>query len=118
VRREIRDLRNDYPDQWNLYLLGLATFQWTSQNDSLSYYGLASKFLCPKVRTIPHVNIDRIGIHGRPFRTWGNVPGIERKIGTAGYCPHSNALFLGWHRPYLALFEVIVDDEICSYLPY
>jgi tyrosinase len=44
MRREIRDLERDYPEQWNLYLLGLATFQWTPQNDSLSYYNLASKF--------------------------------------------------------------------------
>jgi hypothetical protein len=62
---------------------------------------------CVGIGMIVRINIDRIGIHGRPYRTWGDVPGIERKIGTASYCPHSNALFLGWHRPYLALFEVV-----------
>lgn len=46
------------------------------------------------------------GIHGRPFKTWGDVPGLDHKIGTSGYCPHGNILFLGWHRPYLALYEV------------
>jgi hypothetical protein len=45
-------------------------------------------------------------IHGRPYKPVLNAPGIPSKIGHSGYCPHSMALFLGWHRPYLALFEV------------
>jgi len=52
-------------------------------------------------------------IHGRPYDVWGDAPGKKNKIGKAGYCPHGNELFLGWHRPYLALFEVSV---IPSYL--
>jgi hypothetical protein len=43
VRREIRDLHDNYPEQWSLYLLGLAALQWSKQSDPLSYYGLASK---------------------------------------------------------------------------
>ncbi|KAH8732679.1 hypothetical protein GQ44DRAFT_744976 [Phaeosphaeriaceae sp. PMI808] len=86
VRREIRDLKKDHPLQWTFYMLALARLQWLSQDDPLSYYGLAS-------------------IHGRPYRTWGDAPGLQHKVGTASYCPHNNALFLGWHRPYLALFE-------------
>jgi tyrosinase len=46
------------------------------------------------------------GIHGRPYKPVLDAPGIPTKIGHSGYCPHSMALFLGWHRPYLALFEV------------
>ncbi|KAH7061712.1 hypothetical protein BKA63DRAFT_573421 [Paraphoma chrysanthemicola] len=86
VRHEVRNLKDNHPDQWNLYLLALDRLQWQDQTGPLSYYGLAS-------------------IHGRPFRTWGNAPGLDHKIGTSGYCPHNNILFLGWHRPYLALFE-------------
>ncbi|KAF2026103.1 tyrosinase [Setomelanomma holmii] len=93
MRREIRDLKDNHPEQWNLYLLALDRLHWQDQSDPLSYYGLAS-------------------IHGRPFRTWGNAPGLDHKIGTSGYCPHSNMLFLGWHRPYLALFEEQLYKEV------
>jgi len=26
--------------------------------------------------------------------------------GWEGYCPHGTAIFLTWHRPYVALYEV------------
>lgn len=52
---------------------------------------------------------DLVAIHGRPYQTWGDAPGLPNKIGKAGYCPHDNELFLGWHRPYLALFEVSIS---------
>ena len=42
LRYEIRDLEENHPDQWNLYLLALQSLQDTSQDDAYSYYGLAS----------------------------------------------------------------------------
>lgn len=40
---EVRDMQANYPDMWNLYLLGLNQLYTTSQEDPFSYYGLASK---------------------------------------------------------------------------
>lgn len=57
-------------------------------------------------------NADVTGIHGKPYQTWLNAPGLSHKIGKSGYCPHSMALFLGWHRPYLALFEVCCHQRL------
>ncbi|KAL1795189.1 hypothetical protein ACET3X_007005 [Alternaria dauci] len=93
IRREIRDLMNNFPDQWSLYILALNEFHKTPQNNPNSFYGLAS-------------------IHGRPYEVWGDAMGIPSKIGKAGYCPHGNELFLGWHRPYLALFEQILSGHV------
>jgi hypothetical protein len=45
-----------------------------------------------------------VGIHGVPFKAWNGVGGDSGL--QAGYCTHSSILFLPWHRPYLALFEV------------
>ncbi|KAF2257857.1 Di-copper centre-containing protein [Lojkania enalia] len=84
VRREIHDMKSNFPDQWNLYILGLRSFQMMDQDDFLSFYQIA-------------------GIHGMPFKPWGGADGIEGK--QTGYCPHINILFLHWHRPYLALYE-------------
>lgn len=93
MRREIRDLMDNYPDQWSLYMLALDSLHRADQSDPFSFYGLAS-------------------IHGRPYKTWGDAPGLPEKIGKAGYCPHDNELFLGWHRPYLALFEQVVSNHV------
>lgn len=46
-----------------------------------------------------------IGIHGMPFKPWNGVKGLA-SFQFGGYCTHSSVLFVPWHRPYLALFEV------------
>ncbi|KAF2187121.1 Di-copper centre-containing protein [Zopfia rhizophila CBS 207.26] len=84
VRREIHDLKASYPDQWNVYILGLRAFQLADQTDPKSFYQIA-------------------GIHGRPYVAWEGAEGIPEK--RAGYCPHTNTMFFGWHRAYLALYE-------------
>ena len=83
-RLEIRDLKKN-ADQWNLYLLGMERFQGKDKNDRLSYYQVS-------------------GVHGRPFQTWNNFP--TPLVNQAGFCPHAQALFGSWHRPYLAIYEV------------
>jgi hypothetical protein len=44
-RLEIRDLKKNHPDQWNLFLLGLQRFQAINQDDKLSYFQIAGKLL-------------------------------------------------------------------------
>ncbi|SLM36604.1 Uncharacterised domain, di-copper centre [Lasallia pustulata] len=85
IRREIRDLEENFPDQWNLYLLGLDAFMHVDENEPLSYYQVA-------------------GIHGRPYSPWSGVEGVQ----ASGYCTHNSILFPTWHRPYLALFEEVL----------
>ncbi|KAH8880045.1 tyrosinase-domain-containing protein [Thozetella sp. PMI_491] len=90
LRREIRDLQKNFPDQFNLYILGLRLLQGVSEDELTSYYQIA-------------------GIHGMPFKPWDNVQGntdwSTDPQGFGGYCTHSSILFTTWHRPYLALFE-------------
>jgi hypothetical protein len=57
MRREIRDMMNNYPEQWVLYLLGLSSLQWLDQNDPLSYYSLASKYRPPLQVAMPTQNV-------------------------------------------------------------
>lgn len=40
-----------------------------------------------------------------PYKVWNNAKGIP-DFQFGGYCTHSSILFVTWHRPYLALFEV------------
>ncbi|KAF2129816.1 Di-copper centre-containing protein, partial [Dothidotthia symphoricarpi CBS 119687] len=82
-RLEIRKLMQN-ADQWNLYLLGMERFMAKDKSERLSYYQV-------------------VGIHGRPYVTWGNFP--TPLLNQAGFCPHAQSLFGSWHRPYLALFE-------------
>ncbi|KAG9607898.1 Di-copper centre-containing protein, partial [Aureobasidium melanogenum] len=84
VRMELRTMQQQYPDMFNVFLLGLRSFMQMDQSDPLSYYQIA-------------------GIHGRPYVPWdgiGTAPGFG-----GGYCTHTSNLFLPWHRPYLALIE-------------
>ncbi|KAF2705035.1 Di-copper centre-containing protein [Pleomassaria siparia CBS 279.74] len=99
IRHDIHHLKKDFPDQWNLYLLGLRAFQDSEQTSPISYYEIA-------------------GIHGRPYKVWQDAQGLPDKMG--GYCPHKNSLFLAWHRPYVALFEqemYRIIQEIASRSP-
>ncbi|KEQ72123.1 Di-copper centre-containing protein [Aureobasidium namibiae CBS 147.97] len=83
-RMELRVMQQQYPDMFNVFLLGLRSFMQVSQSDPLSYYQIA-------------------GIHGRPYVPWDNI-GTAPGYG-GGYCTHTSNMFLPWHRPYLALIE-------------
>jgi hypothetical protein len=44
-----------------------------------------------------------------PYKPWNGVGSSTNWQSTSrfgGYCTHSSILFLTWHRPYLALYEV------------
>jgi tyrosinase len=89
-RREIRDLQQNYPDEFNVYLLGLQRLQSVDQQDSLSWFQVA-------------------GIHGVPKIPWDGVAGEPLPNNNSpGYCTHVSNIFLPWHRPYLALFEQVL----------
>lgn len=102
LRLEVRDLQQNYPDQWNLYLLGLEAFYKLDETTDLSFYGIAGKphFMHTVTSLLTHP-----GIHGRPYREWGNAAGTNNSR-WQGYCTHTSILFAPWHRPYVALFEV------------
>ncbi|KAF2733266.1 Di-copper centre-containing protein [Polyplosphaeria fusca] len=91
IRREVRDLQNNYPDMWTVYIHGLRAFQQADEADTLSFYQVA-------------------GIHGKPYKAWNEAEGRPGILG--GFCPHFQMLFLGWHRPYLALYEQILHDHV------
>jgi tyrosinase len=86
-RLELRQLVSQ-TDQFNMFLLALRALQQQSESYFLSYYGIST-------------------IHGAPSRSWDDVTGVP---GAGqffpGYCAHQSNVFLPWHRPYLALYEV------------
>ncbi len=86
------------------------------ENQLLSYYQIAGNPPPPSQDVfLPMRCAERAakGIHGEPFKAWDNVKGISN-WDFGGYCTHSSVLFAPWHRPYLALFEVIC--RCCSAL--
>ena len=137
-RLEIRELEKN-ADQWNVYLLGLRRFQNVSQSDKLSYYqiaGMCAKIpdhermfrivvachmamllhLAPVTSAEQLANVALIGIHGRPYTAWDGVNQVTG--GSGGYCTHGSNIFPTWHRPYLALFEVIGTSHNNTQLSY
>jgi len=92
-RLEIRTLQAK-DEMWNLYLLAMMDFQAMDQNGIASYFQIA-------------------GIHGMPWTSWDGVDGTagaEKSSSEKGYCPHNQLLFGPWHRPYLALFEQVLQS--------
>ncbi|KAF8250011.1 Di-copper centre-containing protein [Wilcoxina mikolae CBS 423.85] len=85
-RLPIQRLMAEQPEGFNLYLLALQAMQKVPESNPLSYYQLA-------------------GIHGRPHIPWGEPSNPAVQDTRVGYCTHSSALFVTWHRPYLSLIE-------------
>jgi tyrosinase len=58
--------------------------------------------------------------HGYPEGAWDNAPAPRKdpknpKKGDqpyGGYCNHNGLNFPTWHRPYMALFEVCVQEKL------
>ena len=47
------------------------------------------------------------GIHGLPYKQWDGAGNTTGASGATGYCNHGTVLFPTWHRPYVALYEVL-----------
>ena len=52
IRREIRSLEKDFPDQWALYVLGLKVFQEADESDLLSYYQISGQCLTVRLEAL------------------------------------------------------------------
>ncbi|KAH9980088.1 tyrosinase [Lactifluus volemus] len=91
-RREINDLIND-AHQFTLYIRALNAMHEDSQSKITSHFGIG-------------------GIHGLPYVPWdgaGNTATTSTK--TREYCQHMTVLFPTWHRPYVALYEQVMQSH-------
>ncbi|KAH0601703.1 hypothetical protein MHUMG1_00582 [Metarhizium humberi] len=91
LRRNVNDLYSEGGPQWDLYIQALASLQSMNASDPLGYFQVS-------------------GIHGLPFIEW-NHGGARNNNGWGGYCPHGEALFLPWHRPFVLLFEQLLVEH-------
>lgn len=115
LRQEVRELEEN-TDLWTLYILGLDMMQGTDQNDLLSWYQIAGWYIY--IGICRRVLICMLGIHGRPYLPWDHSLSTPNNNNN-GYCTHVSILFLPWHRPYLALYEVCRLIEMkCSTADY
>ncbi|KAG9009286.1 hypothetical protein FRB90_008451 [Tulasnella sp. 427] len=91
-RLEINDLVNN-EKHFSLFIQALQRMYATSQSKSESHFQLG-------------------GIHGIPVIPWegaGSRPVAGTRFG--GYCTHGTVLFPTWHRPYLAIYEQILNKH-------
>ncbi|CAM1500554.1 Fc.00g097160.m01.CDS01 [Cosmosporella sp. VM-42] len=86
-----------------IFVLALERFKLKPVNEKLSYFQVA-------------------GIHGYPEVAWDNAPAPKQdpdptkvKPGDqpfGGYCNHNGLNFPTWHRPYMALFEQCIWENM------
>ncbi|KAJ7727554.1 photo-regulated tyrosinase [Mycena maculata] len=90
-RRDIRDFV-DKLRQFSLFILALTAMMTADPSSPTSYYQLS-------------------GIHGLPRIPWNdsNPPDPNANL-FPGYCTHGSVLFPTWHRPYVAVFEQILQS--------
>ncbi|SJL09926.1 related to Tyrosinase [Armillaria ostoyae] len=81
-------------DQFSLYIQALDAMYSEQQGNDISFFGIG-------------------GIHGLPYVRWAGSGGIEPVPGSewGGYCHHGSTLFPTWHRPYVALFEQVLQQH-------
>ncbi|KAH8813439.1 tyrosinase [Flagelloscypha sp. PMI_526] len=94
-RLEINELfKPENIKQYSLYIQAFAAFQKEIQDKPKSYFQVA-------------------GIHGLPAKAWDGAGSNQQAKGSQwpGYCFHSSTLFPTWHRPYIALFEQILNQH-------
>ncbi|KAF8637724.1 hypothetical protein AX17_002627 [Amanita inopinata Kibby_2008] len=92
-RLEINDFIKD-DKFFTLYIRALQRMQRTDESEDKSFFGVAS-------------------IHGQPYTVWNGAKGLftTEKWNFGGYCTHGSVLFPTWHRPYLSLFEQIIQEH-------
>ncbi|KAI0712434.1 photo-regulated tyrosinase [Earliella scabrosa] len=89
-RLEIHDLvKNE--EMFSLYIQALDAMSKTSQEELTSFFQIG-------------------GIHGLPFIPWSGA-GESDPAEETGYCTHGSVLFPTWHRPYVALYEQILQKH-------
>ncbi|KAF7324006.1 Photo-regulated tyrosinase [Mycena kentingensis (nom. inval.)] len=56
------------------------------------------------------------GIHGLPYVQWNQSGGSNVVANSAwpGYCMHGTTLFPTWHRPFVALFEQVIQQRAAT----
>lgn len=80
-------------DQFSLYIQALDAMSSEQQSNDISFFGIG-------------------GIHGLPYVQWDGS-GSTKPVSTnwGGYCHHGSTLFPTWHRPYVALFEQVLQQH-------
>ncbi|PBL03308.1 tyrosinase [Armillaria gallica] len=80
--------------QFSLYIQAFDAMYSEEQDNGISFFGIG-------------------GIHGVPYVRWAESGGTEPVPNSkwGGYCHHGSTLFPTWHRPYVALFEQVLQQH-------
>ncbi|EKM54921.1 uncharacterized protein PHACADRAFT_259085 [Phanerochaete carnosa HHB-10118-sp] len=95
-RLEINDFVK-IEDQFSLYIQALTAMSQDTQGDLTSFFQIGA-------------------IHGLPYIQWDGSGGKEpvKNSQWGGYCTHGSVLFPTWHRPYVALFEQVLQQHAAT----
>ncbi|KAI9443337.1 photo-regulated tyrosinase [Lactarius indigo] len=91
--------------------LEINDFVKTTEPFSLYIQALNVMFKTPQSNSTSHFSIG--GIHGLPFVQWEGSGSARPVQGSqwGGYCTHGSVLFPTWHRPYVALYEQVMQQH-------
>jgi len=93
--------RTGLPDQGAPPRLEIATFVQDKRQFSLYIQALQEMYSGSDTESFYQIG----GIHGLPYIDWNQSP----RDGQNGYCVHGTVLFPTWHRPYVVVFEQVIN---------
>ncbi|KAA1471771.1 photo-regulated tyrosinase [Dentipellis sp. KUC8613] len=79
-------------DQFSLYIRALQAMYNVDESHPTSFFQVG-------------------GIHGLPYISWDGSGAHAQSTQWEGYCTHASVLFPTWHRPYMALFEQVLQNH-------
>lgn len=86
---------------------------FVKQTEPFSLYiqALNVMFKTPQSKSTSHFSIG--GIHGLPYVQWEGSGSSRPVQGSqwGGYCTHGSVLFPTWHRPYVTLYEQVLQQH-------
>jgi len=117
-RIPVEELRDNYPYQWSLFILGYA---WI-KGEPIPFPKVVQP---PLKKSISLMEIG--GIHGRPYQEWAGDRRTPKEAAAdfshvykkdtnpspsrfGGYCNHAAITFPTWHRPYVMLIEQAIGE--------
>lgn len=114
-RLELRTMQQQYPDMFNVFLLGLRKFMQMSQSDPLSYYqiaGIVSQLLCSVHENI--LMFEQAFTEGHMFRGTTLVLPLDSVVATA--LTLRTCFCHGIDHTWLCLrFVAIISNTLISY---
>jgi hypothetical protein len=117
ARMELRVMQSQYPDMYNVFLLGLRSFMQMSQSDPLSYYQIAGTFFLTRLSSL-NIRLIRFQVSTEDLTFLGMISALLLDLAVATALTLRTCSCHGTDLTWLSLRFVIVSQTYESHADY